>query len=288
MKIGEDHTVTTLARMQLGQSPLDGGRREKFVQDLVHDHPEVLPMLDIEPAFSPLLPVCKELETAAGYIDNLWLTPAGGIVFGECKLFRNPQARREVIAQSLDYARALAAWTYDDLQGAVRKALGRSELTLWSLVEKDADLSEAQFIDAIERRLRTGQLMILIIGDGIQEGVEALTEHVQMHAGIHAGMALVDLSIWSDPAGGLIVVPRIPMRTVLIERGVVRFDPGSGVRVAIKTIGGGSLRRAKPESDPNVYGPDNKPIDVALLLRNAPAWRDAIATFVEAMRSEDR
>jgi hypothetical protein len=69
-------------------------------------------------------------------------------------------------------------------------------------VEDEADLDEAQFVDAVERRLRTGRLLILIIGDGIQEGVEALTEHLQMHAGIHAGMALVDLSIWSDPAAG--------------------------------------------------------------------------------------
>ena len=153
-------------------------------------------------------------------------------MLGECKLVRNPEARREVVAQSLDYARAIGAWTYDDLQRGVRTARKEAGFSLWSLVQDATDLDEAQFVDAVERRLRTGRLLILIIGDGIQEGVEALTEHLQMHAGIHAGMALVDLSIWSDPSGGLLVIPRVPMRTVLIERGIVTFNPSAGVQVA--------------------------------------------------------
>jgi hypothetical protein len=66
-------------------------------------------MVDIEPAFTPLISICRELPTSAGYLDNLWLTPEGGIVLGECKLMRNPQARREVVAQALDYARAIFA-----------------------------------------------------------------------------------------------------------------------------------------------------------------------------------
>ena len=76
-----------------------GTSANPFLQDLVHEHPEILPMADIEPAFMPFIPVCRELPTAAGYLDNLWLTPSGGIVLGECKLFRKPQARREVIAK---------------------------------------------------------------------------------------------------------------------------------------------------------------------------------------------
>jgi hypothetical protein len=179
---------------------------------------------------------------------------------GECKLVRNPEARREVVAQSLDYARGIGVWTYADLERGVRKARKTSnepDCSRWSLVEDEADLDEAQFVDAVERRLRTGRLLILIIGDGIQEGVEALTEHLQMHAGIHAGMALVDLSIWSDPAGGLLVVPRVPMRTVLIERGIVTFDPGVGVRVEppMGAVTGTTIPRQRPvtASEPEFY-----------------------------------
>lgn len=227
----EEGPPVVLQPVRLGHDEAGGLRREKFIQDLVHTHPDLIPMADIEPAFSPLIPICRELPTAAGYLDNLWITPSGGLVLGECKLARNPQARREVIAQGLDYARALNAWSYEDLEVAVGKALADKSATLWGLVSPHSSLTEVEFVDAVERRLRLGRFLVLVIGDGIQEGVEALASFLQLHAGLHTGLALVDLSLWEGIGGGLIVVPRIPMRTVVIERGVVTVDPAMGAKV---------------------------------------------------------
>ena len=214
----------SLERLQLGSSGDEGRRREAFIQDLIHERPEIIPMADIEPAFRPLIPVCRELETSAGYVDNLWLTPTGGIVIGECKLVRNPQARREVLAQALDYARAISEWHYEDLEAAVRKALRDPRPTLWEFVEDESDLDEAQFVDSVERHLASSRFMVLIIGDGIQEGLEALAGYLQLHAGLHVGVALVDLSIWRGLQDELLVIPRIPLRTILVERGIVVLD----------------------------------------------------------------
>ena len=80
-------------------------------------------MAEIEPAFSPLTSLFKELPTPAGYLDNLWITPWGGLVLRQARLVRYPQARPEVVAQMLDYGRAVAGWTFDDLETAVRAAL---------------------------------------------------------------------------------------------------------------------------------------------------------------------
>ena len=187
--------------------------------------------MEIEPAFTPLISICTELPTPAGYLDNLWLTPNGGIVLGECKLFRNPQARREVVAQVLDYARALGSWSYSDLENAFRSAVKSESATLWEIVKDRSELEERQFIDAVERRLRQSRFLVLIIGDGIQEGVEALTSHLQMHAGLHVSLALVDLSIWSSNDGATIVSPRVPLKTVLIERGVVSVANDGSLRI---------------------------------------------------------
>jgi len=216
-----------LQRLSLGSADHTGEEREAFIQNLVHDHPEVIPMADIAPPFMPLVSVCKELPTSAGFLDNLWVTPDGGVVLGECKLFRNPEARRQVIVQALDYAGAVASLGYEELEAAVRKALGSPSMTLWSLVSDQSALEQAQFVDAISRRLRQSHFMVLIIGDGIQEGVESLTTYLQLHA----GLALVDLSIWRDGDGRLLVLPRIPLHTVLVERGVVTVGPSGEVKV---------------------------------------------------------
>lgn len=239
----------TLTRINLGGQGHDGEQREDFVQNLVYDCPELIPMSDIEPAFTPLIPVCTELSTGAGSLDNLWITPAGGIVLGECKLVKNPQARREVVVQALDYARAMSGWTYEQLESAVQKTsqnkLKIPNRKLWELVQDET--TEIEFVDAVERRLRVGHFMILIIGDGIQEGVEALTGHLQLHAGMHAGLALVDLSIWTGIDGGLLVVPRIPLKTVLVERGIVRIDEANRIRID-PPVGGQGKSLAGPRA----------------------------------------
>ena len=104
-------------------------------------------------------------------------------------------------------------------------------MTLWSLVSGQSVLEQAQFVDAISRRLRRSHFMVLIIGDGIQEGVESLTTYLQLHAGLHVGLALVDLSIWRDGDDRLLVLPRIPLHTLLVERGVVTVGPSGEVKV---------------------------------------------------------
>lgn len=223
--VREGQPPLKLERLSLGVGELGGQRREEFIQELVHGSPDIIPMADIEPAFSPLLSVCRELETPAGFLDNLWLTPSGGLVLGECKLVRNPQTRREVLSQALDYARAVSAWHYEELENAAIKAGRGAFNSLWHLVREQTDLDEAQFVDAVERRLRSSRFVVLIIGDGIQEGTEALTTYLQLHAGLHVTLALVEISFWHGIEDGLLIVPRVPLRTVLVERGIVRILP---------------------------------------------------------------
>jgi hypothetical protein len=51
----------------------DEARKEAWLQDLIHRFPQVLPVLEIEPAFGDLVPVCRELPTSVGSIDNLYI-----------------------------------------------------------------------------------------------------------------------------------------------------------------------------------------------------------------------
>jgi hypothetical protein len=74
--------------------------REAFIQALVQEHPECLPITEIDEMFSGAAPICTELNTPAGPIDNFLVTPSGLPVLVECKLWRNPEARREVVSQN--------------------------------------------------------------------------------------------------------------------------------------------------------------------------------------------
>ena len=155
-------------------------------------------------------------------MDALYINALGRLILAEFKLWRNPQARREVIGQILDYTKELASWTYEDLQREVSRALRRKGNVPYELVRAHApDVDEAQFVDNVSRHLRRGEYLLLIIGDGIREGVESIVNFVQNHSGLHFNLALVEAALYRDTVDRIIVQPRVLTRTEVVRRIVV-------------------------------------------------------------------
>ena len=73
---------------------------EAAIQQLIHEHPECLPIAEIDPMFNEPIPICTELNTPAGPIDNFMVTPGGLPILVECKLWRNPEMRRQVVSSN--------------------------------------------------------------------------------------------------------------------------------------------------------------------------------------------
>jgi len=229
-RLGADgETATALEALPLRAGEQGVLYDERWLQNLIQRNPHIVPVDQIEPALTPLVPICMELPTGSGWADNLLMTADGGIILVEAKLWRNPEARREVIGQVLDYAKDLAAWTYAELQHAVRVARKDSRLNLYDLVcgpEAPPEL-EAAFADAVSRNLRLGRVLLIIAGDGIQESAERLAEFLQRHLGLHFTLAMVEISLWRTPLDGAVFIqPKVLTRTVQIERAVVRLEGG--------------------------------------------------------------
>lgn len=238
-------TCLALERVTLHAGHGAGRYDEGWLQNLIQSHPALLPVSEIEPGLFPVIPICMELPVPSGSIDNLMLTPDGGVVVVETKLWRNPQARREVVGQVLDYAKDLSGFSYEDLERAVGSALKQRGVRLIDLVSAAAPgVDEVRFIDAVSRNLSLGRFLLIIAGDGIQAGAELLAAFVQRHVGLHFTLSLVEMSLWHCPEDDRIVVlPRILARTVEIERAVVRIGAGVAVEpVELVPATGGAVR----------------------------------------------
>ena len=111
-----------LERVGLGGSGASGMYNEGWLQNLLFEHPEALPFSEIDQAFAGAIPVCIELGTKAGPLDVLYVTPQGKLVILEAKLWRNPEARRKVVGQVLDYAKEISKLNYEGLQKQVSLA----------------------------------------------------------------------------------------------------------------------------------------------------------------------
>ncbi|HEX5320872.1 MAG TPA: hypothetical protein VFW46_17060, partial [Stellaceae bacterium] len=200
---GQTGTATPLKRVDIRR----GGESvysEAWLQTLLHERPECLPIEQIEPGFGPLVPVCRELPLEfgagrTGTLDNLFVTRSGGLLLVEAKLWRNPEARRAVVAQAMEYAASIFRLSFDELESAViraRKVAGENPKSLFELISIDSDLDEASFVDAVSRNLQRGRAIIAVVGDGIREDIMPLAELLQSHAGHRFTFALVELAVY--------------------------------------------------------------------------------------------
>ena len=222
-----DNTAEALRQVPLstkGEHVYD----ESWLQRLLFRHPEALPIAEIDISFFPLIPLCMEMDTPAGPVDAVYVTPTGRLALLESKLWRNPEARRKVIGQILDYAKELPQWDYSRLDVAVRQARKQDAATrdqsfpgIAELVaQQNPNLVLHQFQDAITKSLTKGDYLLLIAGDGIREGLGAITQFLDRNGALHFTFGLIECAIYDTPGGGHYVHPRVLAKTTNILRTV--------------------------------------------------------------------
>src|SRR5690625_2777023 len=235
MLVKESGSVQSLRSMR-------GSWTESDLQSFVLEHPSVLPVADIEPVFGDLIPLAGELRVPSGRLDALFVNSQGLLTVVECKLWRNEESRRAALGQILEYASDLSRWSYSDLQQAVRSARGNPEFELASLVAEHAEgFDESRFVDGVSRNLRLGRFLLLVVGDGIRERMQDLAAFLQSHAHLNFTLSMVELGLFEVPGNGLLVQPRVLLKTLEVERSVVRVEDG---RVVISAPAANALSGA--------------------------------------------
>ncbi len=252
--VESDGRPTSLEKIAL---TVDGGGDydESWLQQLLFSAPTLLPIEEIEATFADVCPVCREMATGVGPLDLVFINERGLLTFVECKLWRNPEARRKVIGQILDYAQDISRWSYENLDAAVRKADGSSGRSLWEIARDHFNLSdEAVFIDRVTKHLRNGTFLLLVAGDGIRENTEAIATYLTRHAGIGFALGLVEEQIFRLPGSDkLLVQPRILAKTVELGRLIVRTEQtGIIVEDEAKPVGGAKSSGSKEQVVRNV------------------------------------
>jgi len=233
--IAHNHTHHPLTRIDLSDRRI----AESFLQQALHQSPGLLPIDEIDAAFGPVASVGRELEC----VDNMFISPTGRLTLVETKLWRNPESGREVVGQLLDYASALSGFSYDDLEALIRDGshspLQNGE-SLYAYISRQFPgrvLPESAFIDALHKTLRTGRFLLLIVGDGIREGVERMLHHLHDHPQRYFTFGLVEIGVYENPAvfNGRILIPSLVAKTTEIIRAVVRVDTSGPASVSVVT-----------------------------------------------------
>jgi len=161
-----------------------GLNAEEELQNLLAESPSLIPVGEIREGTPPLVFAVKEFNLpGSGSIDLLAFSPRGDIAIIECKLAANPQAKREVIGQILEYASHMWGMSYEELNDRIQKLENRS---LAELVEQGAmseglegvEWDEERFRRGVERTLKTGSFILIVAVDEIGEGLRRMVRYV--------------------------------------------------------------------------------------------------------------
>jgi hypothetical protein len=212
-----------LARLSWDKTPVVSGEsiNERWLQTVLDEVPSLLPIEGIdERVETPLVSLGREIETPSGPIDNLFISHNGHLVVVETKLWRNPESRRKVVAQILDYATHLRTWDYAKIEELWN---ARQRTNLWEGIQPENFLQH-EWIDRVNENLSKGRMSLLIVGDGIQTQAQQLADAISGNPNFLFRLGFVELQLFQLDDARILVLPVMPARTMEIERAVVRVE----------------------------------------------------------------
>lgn len=190
-----------------------GTTLEDALQRLIEEHPGVLPGAQMDPGGDDpprFVLLCREMPVNNWRLDHLLVDQHGVLTLLEAKLMENPEARRAVIGQIMDYAasaveywgqgkvRELAAdfWTANgrDVDVVLREALGEEDVaSLW---------------ERVEQNLTDGRIRLIVVGDEIRPEARKVLEFLNKEMA-NVEVFGLELTCYGNEDEALVVVPRL-------------------------------------------------------------------------------
>lgn len=153
-------------------------KAEKELQSLLVESPSLIPIDEIRESVSPLVFAVKEFGLpGSGNTDVLAFSPDGDIAIIECKLAANPESKRKVIGQILEYAAYLWRMDYEEVNARIQKL---RDMDLSALIESvvGGEWDEKTFLSVVEGSLKSGSFILIIVVDEINEELKHIIRYL--------------------------------------------------------------------------------------------------------------
>ncbi len=157
--------------------------REKELQDSIEALPELLnPIAQLNEQGYPFFILKRELNVSSGAIDFLAVDYEGSLYIVETKLAENPEIRRAIIGQVIEYASNLSDMPYDKFSSECLKYLKR-QVNLEQAVhdfyfqqrrDDEVTPSAEEYRIAISNNLAKGRLNLVIVANQVNFEIQKL------------------------------------------------------------------------------------------------------------------
>jgi len=209
----KDNAITPLPSKSM-RTGLLGKSLEEALQQFIEKFPKIMPGRQIEPESDDpprFVLLRREMPVGGWSLDHLFVDQTGILTLVETKLFQNPESRREVIGQIIEYA--ANAYTYWG-NGLARQ----KSAEYWSRQQKGLDdilrenFGEDIDIDAfwnnIEENLKDRRVRLIIATDELRPEVSRMIEYLNDEMKNTAVLGL-EIKFYGAEDNALVMVPRI-------------------------------------------------------------------------------
>lgn len=152
-------------------------KNEDHLQKILYDDPGLIPIADLGSGHKPLLVVVRELGLPrSGSTDIIGIDENGGISIIEAKLATNPDVKRTVIGQILEYAAFLWNKTYEEFDEMIARRLNRHLIDIMGERAENNEWSEEDFRSNVARALERGDFTLFIAVDEMNDSLKRILE----------------------------------------------------------------------------------------------------------------
>lgn len=193
---------------------------ERILQENIQRLPELIPIEDAIGQQVALLPIGMEVQVGSGAIDILMLDSEGVLTIVETKLAKNPESRREVIGQVLEYGAHISEWSLLDVEREAERFFRSGDApsehknsTFKAAIERFLDaagqeIKEPQeLLNRIAENLHSGRLRLIVASDQLLEVALKTITFVNAYSSFE--MYLLQVTCYVDGDGTSIYVPSL-------------------------------------------------------------------------------
>lgn len=206
--------ITTIPSRSMSEG-LFGKSLEDALQMLFEHYPEILPGNQIAagsedpPRFGLLR---REMPVGSSWsLDHLYVDQHGVLTLVETKLTQNPESRREVIGQIVEYAaNAQSSWNAAVIRQSAAEYWDRRGEALETIIQAliGADEDTEAFWELVDAELGSGNIRLIIASDSLRLEVRKMIEYLNSEMR-NAQILGLELACFADQDDSVVLAPRL-------------------------------------------------------------------------------
>lgn len=179
---------------------------ESDLQDYLEKYPSIIPIEEIYEDASDLICIGREVTVPSGAIDLMFIDKEGLLTIVETKLVKNPEIRRTVIGQLIEYASFVSQWTSDHIYKIATDYLKQTLSEKMASLD-GSDFSEDDFRHCTEDNLKNGKIRLIIAVDELNEPLRATVTFLNSHSNFD--FLLLQVSSFEESKTKKVLIPSL-------------------------------------------------------------------------------